>query len=478
MRALSRLLLYSILSVFICCCSKISEQQLLLNEYELNVTATGSVTKTIIDGTSIKWNANDMIGIYASGIQTNRCFTYSTQKDCFSGTFKSTGTSIESLEYYAYYPYTNRNITGTVISSSLNTVQSAPFDSSQDVMVSDILTSSYNETTPASLHFTFKQHLFAVIRIDITNTIESLKDDKIESVLIKADGVTLTGDYNFDIADGQIAVPSFTSNTSNKVTLLYPNDAQPVVGLNSPHTIYAIVNECTISKISVTINTNNHLGQVVSTFVSPIKIARSAVNRMNSIDLADAKMKRKKEYKYNCVFMGDSITEFWKSKRSSFFTDNNFLGKGISGQWTSHMLTRFQDDVINQNPICVIINGGVNNISHVYPDGDINQLVSDIKSMAKLALDAGIIPILTTICPTGGDFEKLEPQIVKANNLIVSYAKSKGLYLVDYHSALVGDDGYMPYEYATDGCHPTDAGYQIMEEICLPVIQEVIHLYN
>ena len=88
------------------------------------------------------------------------------------------------------------------------------------------------------------------------------------------------------------------------------------------------------------------------------------------------------------------------------------------------------------------------------------------------------LPILTTICPTGGGYKKLEPQIVEANNLIVSYAKSKGLYLVDYHSALVGDDGYMPYEYAEDGCHPTIAGYQIMEEICLPVIQEVIHLDN
>ena len=45
----------------------------------------------------------------------------------------------------------------------------------------------------------------------------------------------------------------------------------------------------------------------------------------------------------NAVFMGDSITKGWVNNDPKFFTDNNFVGRGISGQTTSQMLLRFRD---------------------------------------------------------------------------------------------------------------------------------------
>ena len=42
--------------------------------------------------------------------------------------------------------------------------------------------------------------------------------------------------------------------------------------------------------------------------------------------------------KPKAVFMGDSITQCWPDSDPTFFTDNNFLCRGISGQTTSHML--------------------------------------------------------------------------------------------------------------------------------------------
>lgn len=48
----------------------------------------------------------------------------------------------------------------------------------------------------------------------------------------------------------------------------------------------------------------------------------------------------------NSVFLGDSITEGWFSTDPEFFTKNNFVGRGISGQVTSQMLIRFREDVI------------------------------------------------------------------------------------------------------------------------------------
>ena len=51
------------------------------------------------------------------------------------------------------------------------------------------------------------------------------------------------------------------------------------------------------------------------------------------------------------VLMGNSITEYWQTYTPLFFEENSFLiNKGISGQTTVEMLSRFNEDVINQNP--------------------------------------------------------------------------------------------------------------------------------
>ena len=62
------------------------------------------------------------------------------------------------------------------------------------------------------------------------------------------------------------------------------------------------------------------------------------------------------------VFMGDSITEGWAREDSDFFTGNNFIGRGISGQTTSHMLVRFRRDVIDLDPKYVVILAGTNDM--------------------------------------------------------------------------------------------------------------------
>ena len=50
------------------------------------------------------------------------------------------------------------------------------------------------------------------------------------------------------------------------------------------------------------------------------------------------------------VFMGDSITQCWWDADQNFFTSNNFLCRGISGQTTSHMLVRMRKDVVDHHP--------------------------------------------------------------------------------------------------------------------------------
>ena len=67
--------------------------------------------------------------------------------------------------------------------------------------------------------------------------------------------------------------------------------------------------------------------------------------------------------KIKAVLMGDSITELWWDLDSTFFRDNNFVGRGISGQTTSEMLVRFRTDVLDLNPEYVFIMAGTNDVA-------------------------------------------------------------------------------------------------------------------
>ena len=50
------------------------------------------------------------------------------------------------------------------------------------------------------------------------------------------------------------------------------------------------------------------------------------------------------------VFIGNSITEFWGSKRPQFWKSHGYICRGISGQTSYQFLVRFRQDVISLNP--------------------------------------------------------------------------------------------------------------------------------
>lgn len=84
------------------------------------------------------------------------------------------------------------------------------------------------------------------------------------------------------------------------------------------------------------------------------------------------------------VFMGDSITEFWKNYNPDFFTKNNYADRGISGQTSSQMLLRFQEDVIRLKPKRVYILAGTNDIAGNQGAVTLEKIFENIQSMAEL----------------------------------------------------------------------------------------------
>lgn len=425
-------------------------------------------TKTSLQGNHLAWASGDAIGLYAEGLQANVRMAYDGG-DEFEGIFSPVQEGVvANVPYFAYYPYT-ASVEGTLVTMGVSAAQTAPFDSRNDFMVSSTAYGTYDESDLVIPDLTMNRHLCAIAQISIRCSNAAYSTYRLRSVTLSSAKSYLRGEVTFDARNGDCDI----SGTGKSIVLSYPEGKQPTLGSGTLE-LDAVLIPCSVDDLTVTITTDHGDATVSSSTLVNFQSNRLTVLPIiTSFTLEGDPDPDPEDDRIPCVFMGDSITAFWAS-RTTFFADNGFLGKGVSGQWTSHMRNRFQTDVINNNPKAVIINGGVNNISHPYPDGDVEALVNDLVAMVEMAQAAGIKPILTTICPTGGGYKKLEPQIMEANVLIRAYAAEHEIPLVDYHDAMVGEDGYMPSDLASDGCHPTVAGYAIMEAACLPVINHVI----
>lgn len=178
------------------------------------------------------------------------------------------------------------------------------------------------------------------------------------------------------------------------------------------------------------------------------------------------------------VFMGNSITEGWLSKRPGYFSENKYINRGISGQTTQQMLLRFRQDVINLKPKAVVILAGINDIAENTGPYLPEATSGNIFSMCELARQHGIKVIICSVLPASEFLWKkgLAPaqKVIELNKLLKVYAEQNKLYYVDYYTAMVNNEGGLKAELGTDGVHPNELGYTIMEPILEKTISKVL----
>ncbi len=180
------------------------------------------------------------------------------------------------------------------------------------------------------------------------------------------------------------------------------------------------------------------------------------------------------------VFMGNSITDFWPTNRPEFFTLNDFIGRGISGQTSYEMIMRFREDVVRLAPAGVVICAGTNDIAqNLDIPYDEERTLGNILSMAEIASANGIQVFLASVLPVTSfqwnpAITNHKDKIENLNRRIKEYADAHDMPYIDYYSALVYGDREFNYALTGDGVHPNAEGYRIMEGVVLPIIRERI----
>jgi lysophospholipase L1-like esterase len=198
---------------------------------------------------------------------------------------------------------------------------------------------------------------------------------------------------------------------------------------------------------------------------------------LNRYRKANAKLKPPSSGQKRVVFMGNSITDNWDHLDPSFFKDNPYIDRGISGQTTPQMLIRFRQDVIQLHPAVVVILGGINDIAGNTGPSTMKMIENNLTSMAQLAEFNHIKVVLCSLTPASHigwnpKVHQVVNKILEMNKWIKNYARKNGYVYCDYYSALVDNRGGLKTKYALNAVHPNKAGYKLMEPIVVPAIHK------
>ena len=176
------------------------------------------------------------------------------------------------------------------------------------------------------------------------------------------------------------------------------------------------------------------------------------------------------------VFLGDSITDYWKLE--DYFPGKPYINRGIDGQTTPQMLVRFRQDVIDLHPKVLVVLAGTNDVAGVTGPTRNEDIESNYASMAELARLHHIRVVFASLLPVNNYTEDakesfaLRPRerILALNTWLKDYCVKNGFVYLDYFSAVVDDKGMLRRDLSDEGLHPNAAGYKIMA----PLVEKAI----
>ena len=187
----------------------------------------------------------------------------------------------------------------------------------------------------------------------------------------------------------------------------------------------------------------------------------------------------------DAVFFGDSITHFW-DVNNYFFDFGHIVNRGIGGDRVDIMVERFSGDVIQLKPRVCIILGGINNtwgIDYGAPKEDPEEvyriITKSYRQLLTMAKEADIPILFGSVLPVGDKTEmgiRRNRLVCRLNEYIKELCKEFGSVYVDYHSAMVADDGITMQDGLTapDGVHPHVAGYNRMANVLTPLLSKAL----
>lgn len=172
------------------------------------------------------------------------------------------------------------------------------------------------------------------------------------------------------------------------------------------------------------------------------------------------------------LFMGDSITDFWRGESGPFagksvfdkyFGGVNVANFGISGDTTQGVLYRLQNgEGQGYQPKAVMLMIGTNNTGRNTPAEIAEGIGAIVLELRKDFPNAKIL--LLAIFPRNAANAPVRAQLKTINDKIAKLHDNQHIFYLDIGEKFLDAQGNIPQDVMSDGLHPSTKGYEIWAE--------------
>ena len=192
---------------------------------------------------------------------------------------------------------------------------------------------------------------------------------------------------------------------------------------------------------------------------------------------------------------GDSLTEgsdLEKNYTWPHLVENQIqvtvINRGIGGDTSGGLLSRFYPDVVRYQPEVVVILCGTNDL---WWDLDINMILANIFAMTSQAQHRNIVPIVglplplhlesirhqNMMAPIAG-WDKCRHQLSDLVDALARAAKESDIACLDfYHPFLDKNDKVQGKYFLEDGLHPNKQGHRLMAEKMVQLLRHLLYFH-
>ena len=182
------------------------------------------------------------------------------------------------------------------------------------------------------------------------------------------------------------------------------------------------------------------------------------------------------------LFMGDSITDFWRNADGAFagkpvldkyFGHLKIANFGIAGDTTQGVLFRLQNgEGKGFNPKLVMLMIGTNNTMQNTAPEIAEGIGAVILELQKDFPEAKIL--LLAVFPRDKPGSPVRRTLDEINNKISKLDDGKKVFYLDIGSRFLDEEGYIPQDVMSDALHPSGKGYEIWAEAVKDHIERLI----
>jgi lysophospholipase L1-like esterase len=186
----------------------------------------------------------------------------------------------------------------------------------------------------------------------------------------------------------------------------------------------------------------------------------------------EANVEVAKEGTAELLFMGDSITDFWRNESGPFagkqvlekyFSKWRVANFGIAGDTTQGVLYRLQNgEGAGFSPRAVMLMIGTNNTGRNTADEIAEGIGAVTLKLRKSFPEASIL--LLAVFPRGAANDPVRTTIAEINQKIAKLHDGQKVHYLDIGAKFLDADGNIPREVMSDALHPSSKGYEIWAE--------------